>query len=217
MPEIQGCFDQVVEPKDLWRMGTSSIAIPEGTDVRVFTIGHSTRSFDEFLALLSTHHISLLIDIRIAPASRRLPHFTRDPLAAALAGSGIRYLHLKELGGRRRPRADSPHTGWRSRGFQGYADYMDTPQWAQAIARVLEYAQTETVALMCAEAVPWRCHRNLVADGLVVRGATVLHILGTGPPARHKLTAFARVEGTRIIYDGATSAQQLALSPLRQK
>jgi uncharacterized protein (DUF488 family) len=193
-------------------MGEPSFDIHPDTDVRVFTIGHSTRTLEEFLALLSSHHISLLIDIRIAPASRRFPHFNREPLSAALAASGIRYLHLQDLGGRRAPRADSPHTGWRSRGFRGYADYMDTFQWTEAVARVLSHAQTETVALMCAEAVPWRCHRNLVADGLMVRGATVLHIIGSDPPARHKLTSFARVEGTRIIYDGAPSSQQLALS-----
>lgn len=176
-------------------------------DVRVFTIGHSTRMLDEFLTLLETHHVSLVIDIRIAPSSRRFPHFNRDSLAAALTAVGIGYLHLGALGGRRVPRPDSPHRALRSYGFRGYADYMDTPQWDDAIARVLEAAQTGTVALMCAEAVPWRCHRNLVADGLLVRGVTVFHIIGTQPPVRHKLPSFARVEGTRLIYDGAPCPQ----------
>ncbi len=181
------------------------------TNVQVFTIGHSTRPLEEFLALLSAYRVTLLVDIRLVPASRRFPHFTRDTLATSLASAGVDYLHLKDLGGRRTPRVDSPHTGWRSRSFRGYADYMETSQWEAAAATVLARVQKATTALMCAEAVPWRCHRQLVADGLVVRGATVWHILGRYRLERHRLTQFARVEGIRITYDRTTVTNHLPL------
>ncbi len=181
------------------------------TNVQVFTIGHSTRPLEEFLALLSAYRVTLLVDIRLVPASRRFPHFTRDSLAASLAAAGMDYLHLNDLGGRRTPRADSPHTGWRSRSFRGYADYMETPQWEAAAAIVLARGRTASTALMCAEAVPWRCHRQLVADGLLVRDATVWHILGRDRLERHRLTPFARVDGIRITYDRPTVTNQLPL------
>ncbi len=142
-------------------------------NVHVFTIGHSTRPLEEFIALLSAYRVTLLVDIRLVPASRRFPQFVQAALAMSLASAGVDYLHLKDLGGRRTPRVDSPHSGWRSRSFRGYADYMESSPWAAAMATLLARAQTATSALMCAEALPWRCHRQLVADALVTRGATV--------------------------------------------
>ncbi len=177
------------------------------TNVQVLM--HSTRPLEEFIALLSAYRITLLVDIRLVPASRRFPQFAQAALATSLASVGVDYLHLKDLGGRRTPRVDSPHSGWRSRSFRGYADYMESSQWAAAMATLLVRAQAATSALMCAEALPWRCHRQLVADTLVVRGATVWHIMSRGRLERHQLTPFARVDGIRIIYDGAGS--QLAL------
>ena len=170
--------------------------------MRIFTVGHSTRSLQEFLSLLSTYEIALLVDIRVVPGSRRYPHFARDALADALQEAGIGYRHLMDLGGWRRPRPESPHTGWRSESFRGYADYMETPAFAAAFEQVLADAQSHSVAMMCAEAVPWRCHRQLVADALLARGVEVVHILDRTHTEPHRLTPFARIEGRRLVYDG---------------
>lgn len=170
--------------------------------MRIFTIGHSTRSLEEFLALLAAHEVSLLVDIRIAPGSRRYPHFAREALAAAVKDAGIDYRHLKDLGGRRRPRPDSPHIGWRSESFRGYADHMETPAFSAALEQLLVDAHSHTVAIMCAEAVPWRCHRQLVADALVARGVEVVHIFDREHTEIHQLTPFARIADGRLVYDG---------------
>lgn len=167
----------------------------------VFTIGHSTRPLDELITLLRSFGVSTLVDIRIDPGSRRHPHFARDALARSLGEAGIRYVHSKELGGRRTPRPDSPHIGWRSASFRGYADHMDSTAFRDALDGIVERARSETIALMCAEAVPWRCHRQLVADALTARHIDVVHILGPGQSKPHTLSPFARVEGTRVIYD----------------
>ncbi|MDQ7842609.1 MAG: DUF488 domain-containing protein [Armatimonadota bacterium] len=169
--------------------------------LRVATVGHSTRTLDAFLELLRAQGVTCLVDVRVAPGSRRHPHFAREALARALEASGIRYLHIKDLGGWRRPRPDSPHIGWRSEGFRGYADHMETPAFGRALDEVIALAASETVALMCAEAAPWRCHRQLIADALVARGVEVMHLLGPDQVRRHALTSFARLEGTRVIYD----------------
>jgi len=169
--------------------------------LRIFTIGHSTRSLEEFLALLAAYEVTFLVDIRTAPASRRHPHFARESLAAALHDGGIGYRHLKDLGGWRKPRPDSLHTGWRSESFRGYADYMETPAFAAALEQLLADAQSHTVAIMCAEAVPWRCHRQLVADAMVARGVEVVHILDREHTEVHRLTPFARITDGRLIYD----------------
>ncbi|MDR7400969.1 MAG: DUF488 domain-containing protein [Armatimonadota bacterium] len=171
--------------------------------MRVYTVGHSTRSPEEFTDLLRAHGVTLLVDIRVAPSSRRFPHFSGPALAQALRAAGVSYLHLKDLGGWRRPRPDSPHTGWRSPGFRGYADHMETAEFAAALEEVLSRARTEVVALMCAEAVPWRCHRQLVADALLARGVEVVHIRDRDRTEVHRLPPFARLEGTRVVYDGA--------------
>ncbi len=161
----------------------------------MFSIGHSTRSIEEFRGLLVEHEVDAIADVRRVPASRRFPHFRSEDLAAALAIAGIRYTHIPELGGRRRPHPDSVNTAWHNSAFQGYADYLATPEFARGLAALLDVAAGARVALVCAEAVWWRCHRRLVADVLVVRGFPVEHILGPGSTVSHALPTFARVDG----------------------
>ena len=167
-----------------------------------FTIGHSTRPFDEFGALLTGHGITTLVDVRTVPRSRHNPQFNRDTLPQALQAAGIAYVHMAALGGLRKPRADSANTGWRNLSFRGYADYMQTEAFTQGLDELLTLAGTQPVALMCAEAVPWRCHRQLISDALVARGIEVRHVTGPGAEKRHTLSAHGRLEGERVIYDG---------------
>lgn len=168
----------------------------------VYTVGHSNRDVAEFLALLASHDIEEVVDVRRFPGSRRQPWFGQAELAASLAGAGIGYVHVEALGGRRgKPQPNSPNTGWRVASFQAYADHMTDPEWLAALARLEDRAAQRTAALMCSEAVPWRCHRRLIADALVVRGWQVLHILGTQRANPHTLQDFARVQPDgRIIY-----------------
>ena len=168
----------------------------------IFTIGHSTHAIEPFLELLKSHGIEQIIDIRTIPKSRRNPQFNSEALAAALDAAGIRYVHLKELGGLRHARRDSINLGWRNASFRGYADYMQSPEFEAGIERAIRLAADRPSALMCAEAVPWRCHRSLVADALVVRGFRVTHIIGSAEPKEHTLTPFARVRGTQVTYPG---------------
>ncbi len=170
--------------------------------VRIYTIGHSTRSLDELVALLDAVGVSVLADIRTIPRSRHNPQFNREALRAALRSRHLRYVHLAALGGLRHGRPDSPNTGWRNTSFRGFADYMLTEEFEAGLGE-LQALTENRVALMCAEAVPWRCHRSLVADALTARGARVEHITGAGRPRPHHLTPFARVEGTRVTYPGA--------------
>lgn len=169
-------------------------------NLTVFTIGHSTRPIDEFIGLLRANGIEQLIDIRTIPKSLHNPQFGTDALARSLRSARIDYIHMKALGGLRRAQRDSVNTGWRNASFRGYADYMQTAEFRSAVERAIELAREEVSALMCAEAVPWRCHRSLVADALMVRGIEVLEIVGGSPPKPHKLTSFARVHGTEITY-----------------
>ena len=170
------------------------------TALTIFTIGHSTRPIERFIETLQSSGVKQLLDIRTIPKSRRNPQFNSDALAASLRAAHIRYIHLKELGGLRHPRRDSINLAWRNASFRGYADYMQTPEFEAALARAIELAQARPTALMCAEALPWRCHRSLVADALVVRGIRVLEIVSSAEPKEHKLTPFARVRGTHITY-----------------
>jgi uncharacterized protein (DUF488 family) len=158
-----------------------------------YTIGHSTRGIEEFVALLRENGVGLLVDVRRFPVSRRYPHFTADALAASLAAAGIAYQHERDLGGHREPRPGSPHTALRAAAFRGYADHMGTPVFRDALARLQVKAASEPTAVMCAEADPQRCHRQLLADALVARGARVLHILGPGRLEAHVLHPAARV------------------------
>ncbi len=164
---------------------------------RILTIGHSTRSLDELVELLHHHRVALLVDVRSVPASRRMPHFARASLEGSLPARGIEYLHMPELGGLRKPKPDSINMGWRNVSFRGYADYMQTDEFSQAIERLMTLP---TGAIMCAEAVPWRCHRSLISDALTLRGWAVAHITGTAKPSSHSLTPFARVGNGRISY-----------------
>jgi uncharacterized protein (DUF488 family) len=170
--------------------------------VTIFTIGHSVHPIEEFVALLRENGIRRLIDIRTIPQSRRNPQFNSDALAASLKDAGIPYLHMKALGGLRHARKDSINMGWRNAGFRGYADYMQTPEFSAAVDRVIVLASETPTVLMCAEAVPWRCHRSLVADALLVRNIRVLEIISAAAPKEHTLTPFAHVRGTEITYAG---------------
>jgi uncharacterized protein (DUF488 family) len=172
----------------------------EGSAPLVLTVGHSTHPLEEFVALLAAHGVSMLVDVRTIPRSRHNPQFNMDTFPAALAAAGIGYLHVKGLGGLRHAAAASPNTGWRTPGFRGYADYMLTAEFAAELEKLMALARRERVAIMCAEAVPWRCHRSLIADALTVRQAEVEHIMGPGKRQPHRFTPFARVEGERITY-----------------
>ncbi len=177
----------------------------------VYTIGHSTRTASDFVALLEGHGVRQLADVRTLPRSRRHPQFEQGALAAALASRGIEYRHFPELGGLRRPRRDSVNTAWRSPGFRGYADHMHSATFEAGLAALLAYAGAAPTAVMCAEAVWWRCHRALLADALVARGVEVRHILSPRAVERHRLSAFARVEAGRVSYPGlplATPAER---------
>ena len=170
----------------------------------LYTIGHSNRDTDEFLGLLAEHGIRKLVDVRTAAGSRRNPQFMKDELARVLAAHGIAYTHLPALGGFRRPRPDSANTAWRNASFRGYADYMQTPEFEKALALLLSGANDGPTAVMCAEAVPWRCHRSLIADAVTARGLAVVHITAPGRCSPHTLTPFAQVEGSRLSYPADT-------------
>lgn len=175
--------------------------------VHLYTIGHSTRSLDELVALLRKVDVSVLVDIRTVPRSRHNPQFDAGTLAAVLPARGLEYVHLPALGGLRHARKDSVNTGWRNASFRGYADYMQTDGFEQGLASLHALAKKRRVAIMCAEAVPWRCHRSLVADALIIRGAEVEHIVGSGRPSPHRITSFAHVEGARVTYPGDAEAR----------
>jgi uncharacterized protein (DUF488 family) len=166
----------------------------------VCTIGHSTRPIEEFIGLLKENEVACVLDIRTVPRSRHNPQYNRDALPESLAAVGIGYRHIAELGGLRHARPDSPNGGWRNASFRGYADYMQTPEFVENVEAVAALSQTERVVLMCAESVPWRCHRSMVADALVVRGVPVEHIMGPHKRKPHTLTPFAHVDGTQISY-----------------
>lgn len=174
----------------------------------VLTLGHSTRERDEVIRLLNAHEVGALADVRTIPRSRRVPDFNREALADALRAESIAYVQMHGLGGLRRPRRDSPNMGWRNASFRGFADYMLAPEFEATLTELMGLVEHGRVALLCAEAVPWRCHRSLIADALVVRGIEVVHLMGGGRLRDHELTPWARVEGTRITYPaGAESAR----------
>ncbi|HEX6056338.1 MAG TPA: DUF488 domain-containing protein [Intrasporangium sp.] len=164
------------------------------------TIGHSTRPLEDFLGTLRAHDLSSLVDIRTVPKSRHNPQFHIDSLSRTLPGAGIEYRHLPSLGGLREPRKDSPNRGWRNVSFRGYADYMGTPEFASGIEDLLVLARAQPTVIMCAEAVPWRCHRSLVGDALLVRGVDVIDIYDETKATPETLTRFAVVDGLSITY-----------------
>jgi uncharacterized protein (DUF488 family) len=173
-----------------------------GKPLTIFTIGHSTRPIDEFIELLRSNGVGQLLDIRTIPKSRHNPQFNSDALSKSLAAARIGYEHLKELGGLRHAKRNSINLGWRNASFRGFADYMQTGEFEEALQHAIQLAQLRPTALMCAEAVPWRCHRSLVADALVVRGIRVLEVVGPAKPKEHALTPFARVRATQVTYPG---------------
>ncbi len=173
------------------------------------TIGHSTHALEEFIGLLLAHGVNTVADVRTIPRSRHNPQFNQDSLPQALEAAGIAYLHLPGLGGLRHTHADSPNMAWRNTSFRGFADYMQTPEFEESLRRVMELASRQRVALMCAEAVPWRCHRSLIADSLTVHGIAVEHIISKTHRQPHKLTPWAHVQGMRITYPAETHVDGL--------
>jgi uncharacterized protein (DUF488 family) len=166
----------------------------------LYTIGHSTRSIEDFVGLLTAYDIQELVDVRTIAGSRRHPQFSSEALAAALEQAGITYRHLKQLGGLRRPSKDSLNTGWHNLSFRGYADYMATNAFQQGLQALTTIAEKQPTAIMCAEAVPWRCHRSLIADALTVQGWHVMHILNKSTAQPHKPTPFLIVHNGKLIY-----------------
>lgn len=172
----------------------------------VLTIGHSTRSLAEFIELLKNYGAARVVDVRTVPRSRRNPQFNQETLPQALSVAGMGYIHLPGLGGLRRPRPDSPNAGWQNDSFRGFADYMLTPEFEQNLVELMGVAREERCVLMCAEAVPWRCHRSLIADALIVRQVRVEHILGLARRQVHQLTPWASIQNGRLIYAAALPA-----------
>jgi uncharacterized protein (DUF488 family) len=166
----------------------------------VFTLGHSTLPVERFMTLLQTYGIERVVDIRAIPRSRRNPQFNDSALACTLRAANIEYVHMHALGGRRHARKDSPNAGWNNSSFRGYADYMGTDAFEEALQALIQMSYHKRTALMCAEAVPWRCHRSLLADALCVRGIPVIEMLSASKYRMHELTDFAHVDGTRITY-----------------
>lgn len=173
------------------------------SEVTVWTIGHSTRSIDEFIAVLAAYEIECVADVRRFPGSRRLPQFASDALAQSLAASGIAYTWIAPLGGRRRPIPDSPNTGWRHSAFRAYADHVDTEEFAEGLAELLDVAYGARTAIMCAEVLWWRCHRRIISDVLTFLGATVIHIRDAKNAELHTLKLPARVVRGRLLYSEA--------------
>ena len=173
----------------------------------ILTVGHSTRSLADFAKLLWAHNVTYLVDVRTIPRSRHNPQFNLDTLPEDLAEAGIGYEHSTALGGLRKPQPESPNTGWRNKSFQGYADYMLTPDFKAGLQHLMDLARRERVAIMCAEAVPWRCHRSLIGDALLVQGMRVEDIISKKFASPHRLTAWAQVKGTELTYPPASERE----------
>ena len=169
----------------------------------MWTIGHSTRTIEQFIEALQAHGIKLVADVRLLPGSRRYPQFNKEELAKSLSDAGIGYVHFPELGGRRKPRKNSRNTAWRNDAFRGYADHMETPEFVGGLARLEQATEKRgAVAIMCAEAVWWRCHRSLIADYLKARGTEVIHIINANKTEPHPFTSAARIVNGRLDYTG---------------
>jgi uncharacterized protein (DUF488 family) len=166
----------------------------------ILTVGHSTHRFDAFVSMLKAHNVTQLVDVRTVPKSRRVPQYNSETLAPSLPAQGIDYVHLKALGGLRRAKKDSVNTGWHNASFRGYADYMASEEFQQGIDRLLQLARAKRTVVMCAEAVPWRCHRSLIGDALLVRGWRVEDIMSAKVTRDHVLTRFAKARGLEITY-----------------
>jgi uncharacterized protein (DUF488 family) len=194
------------------RSKTSSVVLLEATEAprrqrAILTVGHSTHPIEKFIQLLHAHGATLVADVRTIPKSRHNPQFNKTSLSASLRKAGIRYGHLPGLGGLRHAKPDSPNAGWRNASFRGYADYMQTPEFAVNLKQLIALADKERIAIMCAEAVPWRCHRSLIGDALTIRGMRVEDIMTPTRRQLHKLTAFAQVREGALTYPAVTLEQ----------
>ena len=169
-------------------------------ELTILTIGHSTRTLDEFVRLLEAHGVTLVVDVRTVPRSRHNPQFNKETLPSNLKKYGIKYIHMPDIGGLRRPKHDSVNLAWRNNTFRGYADYMQTKEFTDNLLKIIALAKENRLALMCAEALPWRCHRSLISDALVVRHVKVEHIISANSLINHQLNEMAQVEGTKITY-----------------
>jgi uncharacterized protein (DUF488 family) len=175
--------------------------------ISISTVGHSTHSIDDFIGILQAHGIRQLVDVRTMPRSRRVPQFNRETLAASLKPAGILYRHMPELGGLRHAKRDSTNTAWRNASFRGFADYMQTLEFRENLEKLIELGAQAPTAIMCAEAVPWRCHRSLIADALLAREIQVTEILSAKQSRPHKLTPFAQVNGVEVTYPAAAAEE----------
>jgi len=175
----------------------------------IWTIGHSTRSIDEFIGFLRAHEIQLLVDVRTIPRSRHNPQFNTDTLALSLRDTSLQYRHLPELGGLRKPKEDSVNNGWRNASFRGFADYMQTDKFLKALESLMANSRLQPTAIMCAEAVPWRCHRSLIADALMIRGWEVRHVMSPEKATPHILTPFAHLGKGALTYPEPSDSPSL--------
>ena len=184
----------------------SALTLPEGPclakepQLTIFTIGHSTRTIDEFVELLKTNEVNMIVDVRTVPRSRHNPQFNKETLPNTLKKNGIKYIHMREIGGLRHPKRNSINLAWKNMGFRGYADYMQTQEFTDSLLRIVALARENCLALMCAEALPWRCHRSLISDALVVRHVKVEHIISATSCLNHELNEMAHLEGPQITY-----------------
>jgi uncharacterized protein (DUF488 family) len=175
-------------------------ALAKEPELTILTIGHSTRTLEEFVDLLEAYGVTLVLDVRSFPRSRHNPQFNKETLPSSLKKYGIKYIHMPDIGGLRRPKHDSENLAWRNNSFRGYADYMQTKEFTDNLLKIIVLARENRLALMCAEALPWRCHRSLISDALVVRHVKVEHIISATSLINHQLNEMAHVEGTKITY-----------------
>jgi uncharacterized protein (DUF488 family) len=196
--------------------GAIKNTVKEKPSPLVMTIGHSTHTIDEFIGLLQAHAASQVVDVRTIPRSRHNPQFNKDSLPGSLKKVGLGYVHMPGLGGLRHAKRDSVNMGWRNASFRGYADYMQTPEFAQALEELIKLAKQQQIVIMCAEAVPWRCHRSLIADALLVRGIRAEDITSPTRRTLHTLTPFAKVRGTTITYPAEASKNSRNKPPIKR-
>lgn len=192
--------------------GDEESRTPQSSPI-ILTIGHSTRTLDEFIRLLQAHGVSRVVDVRTVPRSRHNPQFNKSSFPRTLKKAGVRYIHLPGLGGLRHAKRDSLNVGWRNVSFRGFADYMQTPEFKQSLDELIQLATKERIALMCAETVPWRCHRSLIADALLVHRIRTEDIMSLTRRQVHTLTPFAKVRGTTITYPAEKQRSDQKKSP----
>ena len=194
---------------------------PENPPLKLYTVGHSSRTYEEFIQLLRAHGIGRIVDVRTIPKSRRVPWFNQEELAPALNKANIRYAHLPELGGLRHSKKDSTNLGWKNASFRGFADYMATPEFEKGLGKLNEMLPSLKTAVMCAEAVPWRCHRSLISDAETARGIPVEHLLSPGSVRPHEMTAFAVVDSQsqppQVTYPASPESANQPELPLNPK